>query len=245
MVPLDPTTALRAAQSPATSTGDRKPNAAVFGAVGKVGEALLNSVLASARYERVFVLTRWPLNSTVSRLAPLLVNGHDLPAGDFTFAPQADVKDVFLCLADTRTFYRRDDVYHRVLPQHVLPLAQHALSFGATRMVLLKPADALMQMGGYGRYLSDSEELALVKLTYRAVVILRPHRDDAQVTATNPVQRLAHWMLATLGSYMTPARLRPRRAKTIADAALAALETRGNGVHIISLDELHAEETWQ
>lgn len=239
---LDPTTALRAALSPAATPQAAISHAAVFGAVGKVGEELLNSVLACSRYERVYVLTRKPLDSTVSRLAPLLIAGEELPAGEPRFAAEIRAADLFCCLAPSRTFYRRDDVYHRVLPHHVLPLARAALTLGATRMVLVKPADALSQLGGYGRYLSDSEELALVKLPFQALVILRPQQDAAADATGNPAQRLAHWILSTPGSYMTPARLRPRRAKTVAAACVAALEQRGAGVHIISLDQLQAED---
>lgn len=239
---LDPATALRAAQSPAAMPQAAQSRAMVCGAVGKVGEELLNSVLACSRYERVYVLTRKPLDSTVSRLAPLPIAGDELPSGEPQFAPEIRVADMYCCLAPSRTFYRRDDVYHRVLPHNVLPLARAALSLGATRMVLVKPADAMSQLGGYGRYLSDSEELELVKLPYQALVILRPHQDAATHSTGNPVQRLAHWILSTLGSYMTPARLRPRRAKTIAAACVTALFQRGAGVHIISLDQLQAED---
>lgn len=239
---LDPTNALRAAQSLPAMLPAAKSHAAVFGAVGKVGEELLNSVLACTRYERVYVLTRKPLDSTVSRLAPLLVAGDELPIGVPHFAPDLRVADLFCCLAPSRTFYRRDDVYHRVLPHHVLPLARAALTLGARRMVLVKPADTMSQLGGYGRYLSDREELDLVQLPFQAVVILRPHQDVATHTTGNPVQQLAHWILATLGSYMTPAQLRPRRAKTIAAACVSALERRSAGVHIISLEQLQAED---
>lgn len=239
---LDPSTALRAAHAPVAPPQTAKSRAAVFGAVGKVGEALLNSVLACSRYERVYVLTRKPLDSTVSRLTPLLIRGEDLTSSEPRFAPETKLTDLYCCLAPSRTFYRRDDVYHRVLPQHVLPLARAGLALGASRMVLVKPADTMSQMGGYGRYLTDVEELELVKLPYHALVILRPHQEPAASLTGNPAQRLAHWILSTLGSYMTPARLRPRRAKTIADACVSALEQRGAGVHIISLDQLQAED---
>lgn len=242
MAVLDPAIALSAAQSPITQKIELKSNAVVFGAVGKVGEALLNSVIASPHYERVYVLTRKALDSSASRLSPLFCAGEDLPEINFSLATDLRADDMFCCLTSLRTFYRRDDVYHRVLPKHVLPLAHAALAMGAKRMVLVKPADTLSQMGGYGRYLSDGEELALVKLPFQTIVILRPQQDVTSVATAGFLQQLAHWTLSILGDYMTPARLRPRRAKTIASACLSTLEKCGTGVHIVGLDQLPTED---
>lgn len=234
------TDALRAAQSPVTR-GHPRVNALVFGAVGKVGEELLNQVLANPDYQRVHVATRRALGSTIDKLEPLFFPGEELPQEAIVIDPAIRARDVYCCLCDTRTFYRRDDVYHRVQASQVLNLAKACLGAGAKRLVLVKPVDAISQLGGYGRFLTDVEEMQLVALAYQTLVIIRPASELGTVAPKSFAHKIAGGVLNLSASYMMPARLQPRRTKTMVSACFNALESRGPGIHIISLDQLEME----
>jgi hypothetical protein len=240
MVTTSVTDALRAAQSP-VSRDQPGVNALVFGAVGKMGEELLTQVLSNPAYKSVYVATRRELGSTIAKLEPVLFPGEELPSGPNVINQVTQAHDVYCCLCDTRTFYRRDDVYHRVQASQVIDIARACLAAGAKRLVLVKPTDAMSQLGGYGRFLTDAEEVQLIELPFQTLVIIRPASDSTAVAGKHFLQRLAGGVLNLLGSYMIPARLHPRRTKTVVKACIQALESRGTGIHIISLDQLEME----
>jgi hypothetical protein len=234
------TDALRAAQSP-VARPEPAISALVFGAVGKVGEELLNQALTSPRYKTVHVATRRALDSTIAKLEPLFFPGEELPADQIVIQDVKHARDVYCCLCDTRTLYRRDDVYHRVQASQVLSIAKASIAAGAKRLVLVKPMDAMSQLGGYGRFLTGVEEVELIELGFETLVIIRPGTDAVANAGKNVFQKLAGGVLNLLASYMMPSRLQPRRTKHVVSACLQALDTRGPGVHIISLDQLDVE----
>ena len=213
--------------------------ALVAGSVGRVGEELLNQVLSSPRYHRVHVLTRRFIEASTDKLGVHAIAGESLPAESAALALPA-VEDLYCCLSDERSFYRRDDIYHRVAPEQLLPLARAAFEGGARRCVILAPMEAIEQMSGIADYLAHGREADLAGLGFDSLTIIRPTR-EREAHEPGGLHRLGALLVSTLASYMTPPRFQPRRAVVLARAATEAMARGGPGVTVIPVHKLHDE----
>lgn len=224
----------RTTESPAASCV-----ALVAGSVGKLGEELLNQLIASAHTTRVHAITRWDIEASTDKLDTHPVASKELPTDAEALAlPIHD--EFYCCVSDERSYYRRDDIYHRVSMHHVLPLARAAAARGARRAAILLPMDALQQMSRIGDYLAHEREVELTQLGFETLVIVRPVERGQQARGS-VVQRMADSLIDALASYMTPGRFRPRRVVVVARAAIETLASGGPGIHILPIHKLLEE----
>jgi len=213
--------------------------ALVAGSVGKLGEELLNQLLASPRLTRVHAITRWDIEASTDKLETHAIAGDRLPA-DATALALPPHDEFYCCVSDERSFYGRDAIYHRVAPEDVLPLARAAVAQGARRAAVLLPMDSLRQMSHLGDYLAHEREVELTQLGFETVVIVRPVQ-QAQAARGGFLSRVADSLIGVLAGYMTPGKYRARRVVVVAKAAIDAVDGGGPGIHIIPIHKLFDE----
>src|SRR4029079_14881173 len=143
--PID--NALAATKTPATAPRASR-SALAIGTVGRIGEELLNCLLESPEYHVVHVLVETPMRSMMPRLQPHQVSiaaMNDLPHTSAKIAlPRAD--DVFCCISDARSYFKRDRAYVMLGKDQIPPLAQIAAGNGAKRFILLAPLSVFLQL---------------------------------------------------------------------------------------------------
>src|SRR5690349_8821817 len=88
-------------------------SALALGTVGRLGEELINCLLEAPHYTAVEVGVEAPMQSMLHRLQPWLLAPaalNDLASNSADLAlPRVD--DVFCCLADARSYFKRDQAY--------------------------------------------------------------------------------------------------------------------------------------
>lgn len=196
------------------------------GVVGKLGEALLEALLASRRYDQVYVATRFPLTSTLAELRPLAVDQHWQQA-----LPEAG--DAYCCVDQHPGFYGRDRAYMPVDRAQLPPLAAAARRCGVSRFALLSGLAPLDQLSVPGAGLRDANDLALVRAGFRTLVLMRP-AETGHPGPGHPFERLMQAIGGTLASYLIPQSMQPLRPGLVARAALDAMHRLGPGIHVLN-----------
>jgi len=201
----------------------------VAGAVGRVGEALLNRVLASGDYAQVVALAEAPMALGVRGLA--LAAADALPALD----------DAFVVLSDpgepgSRSYYGRDAPFVQAHRENCLEIAHRAVAAGAQRLLMIVPTPAWQQVGHFHRGLGNPTELAISQLPLAALVILRPAIESAR-PAGNLVARIAA-VYVSLQMLMLPRSIEVLTSEKLARCALAAMRGARGGVQVIGADKM-------
>jgi hypothetical protein len=214
-------------------------SALALGTVGRVGEELLNCLLESPNYQRVHVLVEAPMRSMMSRLQPWQVSPTAMQdvAANATAPALPCVDDVFCCISDARSHFKRDQAYVMVDRSHIVALARAARASGARRFVLLAPLSAFLQLTSSSTGPIDVHESDLVSAGFASLIIVRPTADYAAPQG-NVIERAIAWGAKAVMQIMTPPKLQPLRARKIAQAAVNAASLLGAGTHIVGAEAI-------
>ena len=216
-------------------------SALAIGTVDRVGEELINCLLESPDYGSVHVVVEAPMRSMLPHLKPWQVSTSalsDLPYATSEISlPHVD--DVFCCISDARSYFKRDQAYVLLRRRQIPPFAQRAAQSGARRLIVLSPLSAFLQLTASSGGLIDLLESELASLGFEVLIIVRPSADYATAEG-NALERLIAWGAKAIMQIMIPQRLQPLRARQIAQAAVNAARLLGPGVHVIGADKIAA-----
>lgn len=206
-------------------------SAIVAGVVGRLGEAVLNHVLAVDDYAQVTALAHAPMNLGVRRLT--LAGLDALPPAD----------DLYLVLSDpdlpaARSFYGRDAAFTLLSPDNLGAVARAAAAAGTRRALLLSPLPAWQQMSRFHQGLSGDREMQLAALPFDALTVLRPVK-AAGSAGGSLLQRVVHLYLS-VQMMMIPRSIPTLTSDQLARAAVAAMRTAGSGVRILDAAAIDA-----
>ncbi len=168
--------------------------ALVAGATGRLGERLLNEVIARGRYAKVLALAETRMALGIAHLE--LALRESLEADDTL--PHVD--DVYLLPDDehdplARSHFGRDGAFTRLDDTLAVWVARRAAAAGASRLLLVHPVPAWQQISRLQHGLVSSIERDIASQPIESVVVLRPTR-SARVPGGNLVQRLVHAYLS-------------------------------------------------
>ena len=229
-----------ASATTSASTARASRSALAIGTVGRIGEELINCLLESSAYGSVSVGVEAPLRSVVPRLHPWQVSAvalAELARDEPADIALPGVDDVFCCISDARSYFKRDQAYVQVRKEQIAAFARLAARRGAKRFILLAPLSAFLQLSAPAGGLIDVPESDLAKLGFEALIIVRPTADYTTAQG-NALERLIGWGAKAIMQIMIPQRLQPLRARQIAQAAVNAVSLLGTGVHIVGAHEI-------
>jgi len=216
-----------------TATPHRPRNALALGMVGALGEELLAGLVGGSRYATVHVAVEQWIGSAAARFKPW-IPGQGVVVAD----------DAYICITGPETFVPAATPMQRVGPADVARAARTARDCGATRLVLVSPLPALLQMNAASHTLSSAAEVELAELGFETLLVIRPTVDAAHASG-GWLPGLVRTFTRVVLEIMLPQRLQALRARTAAAAILHAVERAGPGIHVLGAAELTAivEET--
>ncbi len=216
-----------------TATPHRPRNALALGMVGALGEELLAGLVGGSRYATVHVAVEQWIGSAAARFKPW-IPGQGVVVAD----------DAYICITGPETFVPAATPMQRVGPADVARAARTARDCGATRLVLVSPLPALLQMNAASHTLSSAAEVELAELGFETLLVIRPTVDAAHASG-GWLPGLVRTFTRMVLEIMLPQRLQALRARTAAAAILHAVERAGPGIHVLGAAELTAivEET--
>ena len=232
---LDPTAALGAAAAPVPRPRGAGPRRLlVAGAVGRLGETLLNDALARGGYDEVVALADGDATMSLGvrrlALAPLGA----LPPLDHVCIAQTLDPDA----PGARSFHGRDAPFALVEPSSMPRIAAAAAAAGARRLVLVHPLPAWQQMSGLHLGLSGEAELEMARLPFDAVTVLRPVAPSAS-TGGGLLQRFAGVYLS-LQMLMMPKSVPALTSTQVARVAVDALRDAAAGITVLGAAQIEA-----
>lgn len=216
-----------------TATPHRPRNALALGMVGALGEELLAGLVGGSRYATVHVAVEQWIGSAAARFKPW-IPGQGVVVAD----------DAYICITGPETFVPAATPMQRVGPADVARAARTARDCGATRLVLVSPLPALLQMNAASHTLSSAAEVEIAGLGFETLLVIRPTVDAAHASG-GWLPGLVRTVTRMVLEIMLPQRLQALRARTAAAAILHAVERAGPGIHVLGAAELTAivEET--
>ncbi|MFK7967115.1 MAG: hypothetical protein AB8C46_24415 [Burkholderiaceae bacterium] len=204
-----------------------KRTALVAGVVGRLGETLLNGLLARGGYTEVIALAERPVNLGISKLS---VAGLDqLPPID----------DLFILLggddfSTSRSFHGRDAPFVSVHEHNALGIARAA---NASRITLVSASSAWQQFGPLNQGLTSPLERELAALECRRFVVLRPVRENKQA-GLGFVQRFVNVYLS-IQMLMMPRSVPTLTSEQVARATVLVLADHDvQGVSVLGAADL-------
>jgi len=211
--------------------------ALVAGATGVVGAALVQLLLADARYGAVKVLSRRTLGFTHHKLTVLMLpEGGPAPLGT-----ELAADDVFCCLGTTLKIAGSRAAFERVDYHLVLDIARAALAQGARQFLVVSAAGAAHKSPSFYSRVKARMEQAVLDLGYPTTHILRP----SLLLAKRADSRPAEWLGQQIAPVLSPllmgslAIYKPVRAEDVAAAmrTLALRHLSGGHVHHLPLPD--------
>ena len=229
---LDPRDALAAQQGPSRARVGR--TALVAGCTGRLGEALLNAVLGSSAYERVYACTCMPLESSLRKLVAADVS-RPMPAVDDVYCLMAGAEHAM----SGASYFGRDDAFAEYPAEQIAALATSTRAGGARRFALVSPLEVYLQSSVFAEALIDTAEQAVNDAGFEAFVILRPTMGERADPSGSIVERFMRWWFRQL-THMIPTTLLPVRSVRVAAAAVEALTAQQTGRRVVTAQELQA-----
>ena len=201
--------------------------------VGALGEELLAGLVGGGRYTTVHVGVDQPIGSAAARFRPWVV-GDGVVLAD----------DAYICITGDETFVPKATPMHRVGTGNAVTAARTARDSGATRLVIVSPLPALLQLNAASHTLSSASEVEISEMGFRTLLVVRPTADSASAPGgwfPGVVRTFARMVL----EIMLPQRLQALRARTAAAAILEAVDRAEPGIHVLGARELASivEET--
>ena len=210
----------------------------LLGASGLVGRAIAHALAADPACDELHLLLRRPVPA-LERLP--LARAIAWQGGAFSALPPVDVA---LCALGTTIKAAGSREAFRAVDFHaVLAFAQAARRAGAQCFGLVSALGADPKSRVFYNRTKGEIEQAVARLDFPSLVIVRPSLllgDRASIgQASRPGETLAQ-ALAPLIAWLTPRRLQPLAATTVARGLLAAVNSGQPGKRIVESDELQA-----
>lgn len=213
--PLD---VLQAAHRPIAPPKDPHQHVLLVGAVGELGEAVQNRLLADARCARLTVAAMQAIASTDPKLK-VCVSPHARAIDSAEITTNEHLVIVVGGRAN-----RRQTAYLACATEDVLPLVQRAIAANVKRLLVIEPLSAWLQLAP----VMGDLELLLNGASLQSTVVIRPSAKRDQHNNAPFFERIAQALIGTVSDYFTPTTYVPLVSKTVADAAVTlAFETQG------------------
>ncbi|MGQ0509428.1 MAG: hypothetical protein ACT4P9_02335 [Betaproteobacteria bacterium] len=209
----------------------------IIGNTGKLGEELLNVLLERPEYAAVYVGVRKAMSSHVPRLHPLVVPG-DLSTWNPCAGMRRGPEDAYLCIEpEAKSFWKIAKPFVAITSAQAVAIARRLRAAGASRIAVITPLEAILQMG-MAPAIRDTDELAILGAGFARMLVLRPSQEGGRRAAPGFFARVGGVVTGTLGSYMTPKTLQPVRVRRAAQVAVDALATMDDGVQVMGAERL-------
>jgi hypothetical protein len=221
---------------------------ALIGATGRLGEAVLEALIAAPNIKQVAVAVNHPLQTTEDKV--LAVFGNANAPIDWRAAAVTDAIIVIDTASNMHSAplphlagKRRDAVYTKCAPQDWLDHATQLHGAGVQRLAIIIPAEGWLSRPEATRgLLATQDEFALASLGFTALLLVRPEQESGASQAARTLsvsQRIAYTLLRQL-RFMLPQQT-PITTKVLARWVVQRLAGLHDGVAVVETQQI-AEE---
>lgn len=231
-MPVSPLQVLQAAGhtiAPKTS----KPDLLIAGATGVLGNAVMQRLVGTHRYEHTLLLACEPIQQGMRTVGVLQVDGEiaQWPA----LAQTCEVAVVMF--EPPRMFYERERAMWTPQPEQTLALACWLKAAGVQTLAIVMPHAQGTLPEALKQGLASINEHAIASLGLERLIIVRSAQKISQAKAAHPLQALANWMMGIV-KYMIPSQEQPVRSSKLAELVDALLQALPPGIHVVGPEQV-------
>ncbi|MGH8112335.1 MAG: NAD(P)H-binding protein [Rhodanobacteraceae bacterium] len=199
--------------------------AVVFGATGFIGSQLLQTLLASADYDRITIVVRRDPGLAHAKLVTLVGDLDSLPA----LADRIDADDVFIAIGTTKARVPDEAAYYRIDHDYPVRAAAVAQARGATGVCLVSAVGANAGSSVFYLRTKGETERDVIALGIARTHVFRPSQLLGQREENRPRERLiiAAWPAI---DWLLVGGARKYRGIAGADVARAMVRAANDGV---------------
>lgn len=211
--------------------------AIIAGATGLVGSHLLDLLLNSDYYEKVYVLSRRKMDLEHPKAEELVIDFDSLAYAQLL--PEAD--DVYCCLGTTMKKAGSKEAFRKVDETYPYQLARQALEKGASQYFLVSAMGANNNSFIFYNRVKGNAEQSISKLSgYKSVEIFRPSLILGERQEERTGEKIATKLMGFLRPLMIgPLRkYRPIHARTIANGMFNTARQQLRGVQIYESEQI-------
>ncbi len=203
-------------------------SALAIGMVGALGEELLAALVGSTNYRTVHVAVEHPIGSATARFQPWVIGDGDVVADD-----------AYICMTGPEAFVPKASPMQRVDADTVVAAAQTARSCRVSRLVIVSPLSALLQLNAASHTLSGMSEMEIAAMGFESLIVVRPTADQS-TPSSGWFSGLARSATRAVLEIMLPPQVQALRARTAALAIVEAVRRSQRAVRVLGARELHA-----
>lgn len=231
-MPVSPLQALQAAGH-IIAANHSKPDLLIAGATGVLGNAVMQRLVGTHRYEHTLLLAREPLQQGMRTVGLLQVDGEiaQWPA----LAQTCEVAVVMF--EPPRMFYERERAMWTPQPEQLLALARWLKAAGVRTLAMVLPHAQGTLPEALKQGLACLNEQTIASLGFDRLIIVRSAQQISPAKAAHSLQALANWMMGIV-KYMIPSQEQPIRASKLAELVDALLQTLPLGIHVIGPEQV-------
>lgn len=210
-------------------------NAIIAGASGLTGQALLKTLIASRRYDRINTLERRASIAVSAIHIPIVVDFNALST-----LPACD--DAYCCLGTTIKKAGSRDAFRRVDFEYVIAFARAAKAASAKQFLVVSALGASATSSIFYNRVKGEMENAVVEIGFDAMHIFQPSfllgdRAESRVGEKIGIAAFKGISPLLIGSAR---KYRPIHVDTVAAAMLNAASSKQRGVHRYESDVIQA-----
>ncbi len=211
-------------------------NALIAGSTGLIGSFLLEKLLTDERYEKVYIITRRPLNLDNEK-AREIITDFDHIRNDLN---NIGAEDVYCCLGTTMNKAGSKEAFKKVDLYYPLAIAEIMRENGAQKMLIVTAMGANRRsLFFYNRVKGEVEE-SLKRLDYPSLIIFRPslllgERGESRVGEDIAKKVYKYLDRIFVGPFK---KYRAIHGETVASAMIKMSKKETDGVLILESDEI-------
>ena len=219
------------------ATNNNHRTALIAGATGLVGHHLLQDLLHSNRYTKVYVLTRRELPTQHPKLEQLVIDYDKLAEK----TDWVEAQDVFCCLGTTMKKAGSKEEFRKVDYTYPFNLAKLSAEHGASQFVLVSAMGANQRSLFFYNRVKGEVESAISEISqYTTIHILRPSLLLGDRNENRTGEKIGSVAMRILRPILVGPfkNIRPIKAKTVAKAMLKAVESGARGVQLYTSSQI-------
>ena len=210
--------------------------AIVAGASGLIGKELVQKLISSDQYRRIYVLSRKKSGLVNEKIEELVIDFEKINQLKFN----EPVDDVFCTLGTTMKQAGSRDNFKKVDFEYVVALANLGKQAGASRFLVISAMGADSKSAVFYNKVKGMTEEALIKIGFKQLVIFRPSLLLGKRSEARFAERLSGAFMKTF-NFLIPDNYKAIEAEKVAGRMLKMAINSAEAVLIVKSGEMQRE----
>jgi len=210
--------------------------AIVAGASGLIGKELIQKLISSDQYRRIYVLSRKKSGLVNEKIEELVIDFEKINQLKF----DEPVDDVFCTLGTTMKQAGSRDNFKKVDFEYVVALANLGKQAGASKFLVISAMGADSKSAVFYNKVKGMTEEALIKIGFKQLVIFRPSLLLGKRSEVRFAERLSGAFMKTF-NFIIPDNYKAIEAEKVAGSMLKMAINSTEAVLIVKSGEMQRE----